>query len=243
MNADVILLSYKRAHELVNDEHLMSGSIELFNENEKLEDQYVFGEVSFARMMSAVSERLRQHREAKVVIHRLENSALHPIILGDEMRALLRDDPVAAIRTMHVKRGQRAMEAQPVLRSGFDTLSDAFGERIYLRLQSGMAEDPLTGKMLTLAYGEKSGWRIRGDKDDWQSWLPIEMPGAPNTMDGGELTDFLVTARWATVSVADLLATSESKFFLPRRWNPDGQWVTREALSERLEKFNKEKQS
>ncbi len=247
-----ILLSYRRHPELVDDEHLFSGSLELYTPSGSRLELLPFEQLSFNKMLSRVSEHLRQNPDAQVVLTRLEQTALRPIQLGEETRVLLRDDPVTAIRTMNVQAGQAPPTDQhrPVLRSAYDTLAEAFGLHLYVRMHTGYIEDPLTGKTASLAFGHKSGWRIRGEGDSWTNWLPISLPelegqtvafSADDDKAAQELAGQLARCKWAVISIFDLLERPGNKFFLPRLWNSHGQWITRQALNERLDKYNQEK--
>ena len=186
-----IILHNKRHPELVNDEHQFSGTVELQDEKGSSLTRDSFVGLQFQRMMVRVSRELRKHPDASVVIHRTDRTGLRPIQLGDETRVLLRDDPVQAIRLMNVQpnqqvRGDEVGVGQPVLRAAYDTLAAAFGERVYLRMRQGNVEDPLSGRWKSLAYGPKIGWRIRGDNNKSESWLPIHLEGAdmPDVVQG-----------------------------------------------------------
>jgi len=249
-----IILKYKRKPELVNDEHQFSGTLVVVGpagDNWATED---FVSLPFHRMMTRVSSNLRSHPNAAVVLQRSDRSGLSPMALGEEMRELLRDDPVAAIRSMDIRVGQVAPSVpEPVLRSSHDTLADAFGERVYIRMRNGYAEDPTTGKMAQLATGPKCGWRIQGEGNSYEKWLPIQLEGVEGDLDIENAVDdpqqlmeklgkVLAECKWASCSVEDLLSRPGNRFFLPRRWNKQ-QWITRQALRERLDKYRKERDS
>jgi len=254
--AEVLVLHHARKPELVNDEHLYYGRLELQNGEGALLQSDPFLGMPFHRMMTLVARELIRHPEAQVVMQRFDSPGLVPVQLGEQLRVLLRDDPAGAIRSMDI-RGQFApgpvVPIQgPVLRSGVDTLADAFGERVYLRMQGGCAEDPLTGYFTSLAYGPAHGWFVRGKSNSYQEWLPIRLEGAEIGVDDSaiatdpqaavaKLGEVLPTLRWASCLVEDLLKLPGSRFYLPRRWNKQ-QWVSRGDLRERLDKFRKERQ-
>lgn len=254
---EVLVLHHARKPELVNDEHLYYGRLELQNgEGEVLQSDPFLG-MQFHRMLTLVARELVKHPEARVVMQRFDSPGLVPVQLGEQLRVLLRDDPTAAIRAMDI-RGQFAPGPitplqGPVLRSGVDTLADAFGERVYLRMQGGYVEDPLTGCFTSLAYGPVNGWFVRGKSNSYQEWLPIRLEGAEVGVDAdlvasdpqaavAKLGEVLPTLRWASCLVEDLLKMPGNRFYLPRQWNKR-QWISRRDLQESLDKFRKEKQS
>jgi hypothetical protein len=254
-----ILLQHKRNPELVNDEHLYSGTLEAQDATGYSVESEGFIQMPFHKMMVMVSRQLRKYPEAMVVMHRTDREGLHPIQLGEETRVLLRDDPVKAIRRMNVQpgqpvRGDEDAVGQPTLRAAYDTLAAAFGERVYLRMRQGSIEDPITGTWKSLAYGPKIGWRIRGDNNKSRTWLPIRLEGVelPDISEdatpdelrgvGDKLAEALASCRWASVDINDLLNHQAERFFLPRAWN-QGKWIGWNALNERYERYMKEKMS
>jgi hypothetical protein len=256
-----IILHHKRHPELVNDEHLWSGTLELQDQDGKRVRADSFVGMTYRKMLVMLSRMLRENPESKVVFRRTDRKGLQPILLGEDIRVLLRDDPVQALRYMDLQPGspvqgdERNVTPEPVLRAGLDTLADAFGERVYLKMQHGQVQDPLTGTWSQLAYGPKIGWRIRGESNKSESWLPIQLEGVViDTCPSGEteeelkadmqvLAAALATCRWASVEVEQLLQRSTKKFFLPRRWNNGRQWIDRADLRARLDKYKKEIQS
>jgi hypothetical protein len=251
---EVLVLHHARRAELVNDEHLFHGRLELQDARGSITQNSPFVGLKFSRMMTLVSRELRLHPDAAVVLQRFDRPGLVPVQLGERARVLLRDDPVAAIRAMDV-RDQPAEKVTPlqapVLRSCHDTLADAFGERVYLRVQAGYVEDPVTGTFASFACGTKSGWRIRGKSSSYQEWLPIQLEGVegelpPDLFESADLGasqellgKVLTQVRWASCSVDDLLKLPANRFYLPRRWSGQ-QWISRRELRERLERFRKE---
>lgn len=253
--AEVIVLHYARRPELVNDEHLFHGRLERQDGAGTVLNTHHFLGLPFHQMMTLVSRWLRDTPEVKVALQRFDQPGMVPVQLVEQLRELLRDDPVAAIRAMD-PRGHTSpprMPVQgPVIRSGVDTLAEAFGERVYLRMQSGCVEDPLTGAFLSLAYGPKSGWRIRGEGNSYLKWLPIQVENLGGSVDdtfletnpqaaAQKLGELMAGARWASCLVEDLLSMPANRFFLPRQWN-EQQWISRRDLQQRLERFRKERE-
>lgn len=249
-----IVLQHRRNPELVDDQHHFSGSVALLSPRGEVWDDDNFVALPFHQMMTMVARRLREFPDADVVLQRTDRRGLSPLKLGEDVRVMLRDDPAGAVRAMSVSTGQHVeVQVPPTLRSSHDTLADAFGERLYLQMRRGYVADPLTGSYQQLSYGEKSGWRIRGPGNSYEQWLPIRLEGVevgvdPKAMsdDPGalmqELGKMLAELRWVSCSTEDLLSMPGSRFFLPRRWNAEGmQWISRQALRERLDQFRKER--
>jgi hypothetical protein len=256
-----IILHHKRHPELVNDVHLWSGTIELQGEDAKRLKAESFVGLQYRKVLAKVSNWLREAPDAGVVFRRTDRPGLQPILLGEDIRTLLRDDPVRAMRCMDMQAGDvvRGDEApvvphpEPALRAGFDTMADAFSERVFMRMRNGMIEDPLTGRWLQLAFGPKIGWRIRAENNNSASWLPIRLEDVrlPEVSEDVKEEDLqklmpqvsgaLAACRWASLEVEDLLAKDVERFFLPRRWNAGQKWIGRGALRARLEKYKKEK--
>lgn len=255
-----IILHHKRHPELVNDQHLWSGMLELQGTEGQRVTAVTFVDLLYRKVLGMVSSMLQEYPDDPVVFLRTDRSGLQPIQLGEATRVLLRDDPVQAIRSMDVQ-GAPSVQGDeqpvvlppgPVLRAGFDTLADAFGERVFLRMQKGRIEDPLTGQWRQLAFGPKIGWRIRGKNNDSASWMPIQLEDVPalyvsGDAEEGELAErmqswsaSLAACRWASLAVEDLLQVRAQRFFLPRRWNQE-QWIDREALQRRLDRYLKER--
>jgi hypothetical protein len=123
-------------------------------------------------------------------------------------------DPAAAIQELSppprrvIVRSPVAVSAtatvQPVFRAGADTLADAFGEEVYLKVRDGRFEDPATGRWVPLGFEQK------------------------------------LVGEWVRVAITDLLGLPADRFFLPRRWNVSGPWITRAALLEKYEEYMKE---
>lgn len=254
-----IILHHKRSPELVNDVHLYSGSIDLQDaEGKSVLEGMDFIAMPFRKMLVHVSRYLRQHEDAAVIFRRLDRKGLRPLQLSEELRLLLRDDPVRAIRHMDVQLDEPvkpdAHAPAGLIRSNYDTLADAFSERVYARMKNGAVEDPVTGHWKQLAYGPKCGWRIRGEKNSYESWVPVRLEGVeiPDVREGAspdevremmdELGVVLATCRWASMLVEDLLQQAAHKFFLPRRWNAASQWVGRNVLRARLDKYLRERE-
>ena len=235
-------LEYSRHQELVNDEHLFSGYLTQY-EGENVALRTSFGPVRFAAMMTELSRSLRTALpDAAVTLLRTERRGARPLVLDEELRKLLRDDPVRAIRAMTVDVGSASKGSRPVP-SVFNAAAETFGERVYIRLRNGVFEDPCTGTNRSIAYSPKDGgWFIRGERDSVSSWLPVRLPeldGVDIDVSAGmeAVGAELAKCRWATALVEDILKQNFNKYFLPRRWNTSGQWITRTELRTLLDAY------
>jgi hypothetical protein len=238
-----ILVYVSRNHALVNDEHTFVGSISFLDESGDVLHSYSFENALFHQYMTLVAGDLRETPDAQVVIQRRDRAGIPPMPLQEELRVLLRDDPVAAIDAMNIRVGQKGGGKIARLHSSeFDWMADLFGERVFIRMQNGMLECPVTGTWRPLAYSEsKQVWLLRAEHDRSDAWLPVQMPSVASQFVPNASLDttakVLAESCWATVSVEDLLQQPVNKFFLPRRWNTDGQWISRAALHERLQGY------
>jgi hypothetical protein len=207
--------------------------------DEERETKQDFLGLKFHQMMTAASRLLRKHEDAVMYLERTEREGLRPIRLEEDMRVLLRDDPVSAIDAMTVRTGSKVTPRLDPQASPYDFEASVFSDVVYLRMKSGSVENPLTGRWSTLAAFVKTGeWAIRGEDNRSASWLRIKLPEFSGSLnDQQELADGLHKCQWATVRVEDLLKESTNKFFLPRRWNK-WQWISRRDLQQLLDQWN-----
>lgn len=242
-----IVLGYSRHKELVEGEHLFSGFISLQGvEGNKLSHR-TLTDLKYHQLMTEVSRDLQATPDAHVVLQRTERAGIAPMVLEEETRVLLRDDPVRAIAAMNVQPGSKA--GGTTVRNGpspFDAVAEEFGPRVYIRMRNGMFEDPVTGTWLTVAYSSKGKcWLIRADNNKSETWLKVGIPSlslaTKVTDDMEEVGAELAKSCWATASVEDILQQNVNRFFLPRRWNTNGQWITRTELRKLLDDHNKQK--
>jgi len=245
-----VVLCYRRNPQLVGGRHLFSFSLTEQTGRGVRGFALSMLHVEYRGMMLEVSRALRRHPAARVVMQRIDRENLKPVQLGEDIRTLLRDDPVAALRALDpLLACPTEPAATSLIRSGEDTLADAFGEILYLSVREGQVEDPCSGEYRGFAYGPEKGWLIRGSEDKADAWLPVFLGAHDPPHPPGESVDVgsvLVSARWARVSAEVLCGFSNGdflrpdEFYLPRRWNEQGAWITREALRRRLEQFRKE---
>ncbi len=212
-----VQLAYKRVG------HVYQGTV-----NEKPFEDKTFAEV----MMLVRQELTTSAPNAGVSVRRTEREGLLPVQLSPDEVKQLRENPEQYIAarspapvvlktpiSVTAKAKARLVPAG-TLRTGHDTLADAFGERIYLRARTGRFEHPVDGR--------------------WYSFLssvlyllvPIREFLTEEDGDG-----------WITIDTVDLLQMypSADRFFLPRAWNEPGPWIPRAALQEKYDRFIKEK--
>lgn len=227
-----ITLEYKRLQKEVNGEYPYTGEFKFVPDGEALP----FIGWPFKRVIGFLSELLKKHTDVQeVTLQRIDRPGIMPMGFGPQMLQLLRTDPLAAYRALDFNTSQFSSDA-----GRHSTLSRSFGPTIYLRMNQGKVQCPLTGEWRHLAFGEKQGWKIRGDGDAHEKWVPLTgvIDEAPEGTQGVQRIAF---SNWATADVQALLDMGAPKYFLPRAWNPNrGGWIDRHDLEALLEK-NKEK--
>ncbi len=188
-----------------------------------------FSSTSFAKMMTYFSDALRAHEDAGAVIERNDRPGIKSMPLGPEFTELLRNDPVAAIRSMTVEAicvQESNPPRQAVLRVGHDSMADAFGDKLYIRRRfSVQVECPGCGRWVRVFDNILEC--IRCIKDNKPVRLTVEL---------------LNDVNWACTPTKEVLALKHDKFFFPRAWNNGRVWVKREDLKSRYEQFVKEKE-
>lgn len=188
-----------------------------------------FSSATFNAILTLASEVLKAHPEHRLLFKREE--APYPMVLPENIENLLRTDLPAAIEALTISPqrivvGVPKMDKEPVLRHGYDTLSDALGDRVYIKYRnpspdSVQLEDPITGRWVTA------------------------MRTVPGVVAYNGMVYNLVVASmqlWCTVSLETLLNLGKTRYYLPRGWNPSGGWITYESLMQMFETYQKEKQ-
>ena len=226
-----VVLRFKRLPELVSDKHpYVGGCTVLEDDNVAAGGSVEFDRVFFEDMITRLCRVVSEHEADRVIFHRVDRPGLKPTVLADHLVHLFKTDPVSAIRALSPMSSLNVPY-------GAQVLADAFGEHVYVRMVDGSVEDPITGKLRTLAYRVSDGsFMVRGDGDDPATWLSISLVGVRATPSE---TDIL-SAAWATVRCTDLLGRA-TQYYLPRKWNFPDSWITDEKLSERLTTYRKEK--
>jgi len=219
---NILELHYQRLHEFnIDGEYPYTG----FFRVDKHEMH--FASASFKELVHTMHKLLVDTDAIKrVILQRTERDDVRPFELGPTTFDLLKTDPAAAYAAMTMPIDTQVSGAGA---------GDTFGRQVYLRVANGQIEDPLTGKWLTLAYGTKQGWKIRGEGNASSEWLSLSavVDDAP---EGTKTIERLIYMRWALIDVEELLKKSSDRFYLPRAWNKNGPWITREELVALYEK-------
>lgn len=193
-------------------------------------NDFHFSSVTFEALLELIGAALRRSPGYRLLMRREE--APYPMTLPPNIEEMLRTDVQAAIKAFTVvpQRIEIGVPRKPrpelvgTLRYGHDTLADALGDEVYIKVRAGarsaQAEDPVTGR-----------------------WVPLILRGmVPHCGTSLRLTGLHqgVTC-WASARVEDILALSKSRYYLPRRWNPSGGWISHDALAEMYAFYQKEK--
>jgi hypothetical protein len=223
---NVVTLTYRRSGKLeAYDGRVMGGGRD-----------FQFDAVSFASMLERVGELLRSAPGSRLVIKREE--APYPLTLPENIEELLRTDVQAAIKLLTVPPqrvvvaplrtpARAANELLGTLRYGYDTLADSIGELVYLKCRFSRAdrvqvEDPVSGR--------------------WEAMTLLHMAAhcgnLPLALGGVLMGD---QGRWVAARVTDILALDQPRYYLPRRWNESGGWISHETLSNIYAFYQKEK--
>jgi len=217
-----------------------------------------FKDFTFARMMSHLAKIARDYDECTgIILEREEAKGTYR--MGEEEIRQLREDPAAAISSMQVPDKIVVVRDTPEptfthpegeetiqLRSGHDTIADAFGDYVYCRMKEGRVENPITGRWSGLCRSELTRppeqiyvTVYQGDVDR----LRTVDPGHTGRL---ELPWFEAGENWLKTRTVNLIAFGVlagcNKFFLPRRWNKSGPWVSHADLEQMFETYLKEKE-
>ena len=235
-----LILAYKRRPELVDDTHLFDGYLQENKLRLKLEGK-TFAELIFELSNRLLGLVLTSHDEVAMI--RLEQpTVVHP--LNDDEVEMIRNHPSKYIEALSPPprrivlkvSDQVSVDASMTvgIRSGIDTLVDAFGNYVYIKLRvGGSTECPACGRWKAMTMVGSNGFgetRCYGDDGCGffapSKCLPLEWGG------------------WAGIKVEILLGIDAIKrFYLPRIWNTSGPWITYEDLREKYDKYIKEKEN
>lgn len=216
---NVVQLDYRREAKT----ELFSGSLTAG------ETHYTFSSLAFNAILERAAELLRNYPGHRLLFKREE--APYPMVLPENIEHLLRTDLPAAIAALTISPQRVVIDVpksinQLGLRHGFDILSDALGERVYVRwrLFAGdqvQIEDPITGRWVV---AEKTLLNLLVYKDI------VYDQCQPST-----------DQKWCTVSVGTLLHCNKPRYYLPRGWNPSQGWINHEDLVQMYETYLKER--
>ena len=225
--AEYIILSYRRVGQ-----DLSTGSVLSWKEDgtnaQVLES---FDSLSYQDLLLRFASHMKSHPSASGVFHRTDKPGLAPMKIIDEEAELFREDPHKAIQhylvprqVVHVgvpKYVDKFETIIPPLVVGYDMRADFFGELVFVRVREGKIECPSCGKWVgpvgTLSTSVPCSCGLKTEVEDLQH-------------------------RWAGVSVQSLLSSGVERFFLPRKWNENGNWISRDELQKKLSEYQEEKE-
>jgi len=226
-------LVYGRRHELEGDEHLFDGSIGYSDDEGIPPTRDHFSGLSFEQMIAKFSElaNLETNRKLRLCIARAELMAPNAL-LSEQEEELLRRNPLAFARALTLptsrvvlKLGASVGQSVQPIKAGYDSLADAFGDFVYVRVRPGpRVECPVCGR-----------WRASlVDGALACTCGPLKVAGAVTP-----------DRRWLVLATRELLESCRDvqRFYLPRAWNTSGAWVGYEDLKARYEAFTKERES
>lgn len=218
-----IVLQYKRVDEL------SSGQIIRRDQSKPVRVLFEFEKLDFAHMMSRFSSELQEYFEDRAVVERTDRAGLQPMVMEPEVVRLLREDPVAAIKSMTfgpviVDARKSKLQDVPstffsppsVIRAGYDALAETFGDELYIRYKDLVAECPCCGR-----------WGVVKD-----GVLTCSFPRCKAT--------FPISVRsknWAAIQTSTLLESGSSNFWFPREWNKGRSWISYEELETKYKSF------
>ncbi len=248
---DRILLSYRRRHELnAEHKHVHDGELSvMYGGNHELT---VLEGLSYEQLMVDASRAAAAHPELDVFIQRLELKPPVAVQLPQDMAKLLREDPIRYIRGTRFDVPTAVVEPQrsanvPIvprpLRAGVDTLADAFGEEVYVRVRlpgegTFEAECPECGRWAGFAMQAATGMflifcRKCCVKASVAKMLPVDrLEPFPTAQ---------ISPRWAVLKTTTLLGRASARFYLPREWNTSGAWISHDDLEKKYEQYTQER--
>lgn len=190
-------------------------------------------ERTFSQVMTQLARFIRDFKgDVDVVLHRTEVKDSQ-YKLDEETVKLLNDDPAMAVRTMTVPdriiyvRDNRPERISSGLLTGHDVLANAFGDSIYCRNCEGRIEDPVTGRWI----------------EPMRSMRKLGLCVVYDTKEG-RIQELHCTGEegWYRIKTEDLLRLKDvERYFLPRKWNKSGPWISHEDLKQMYETYCKER--
>jgi hypothetical protein len=233
--------------EYCRDGDLSTGCIYLRDARGGVAERSEFTRIAFedmllraARLLDSAATPGEPGARARVVLRRTDRAGLLPYVLDAATVDLLRHDPLAAIASMTYRTTAPLVSplarevpppGAPVLKAGTDVLADAFGDDIWVRVRGAELECPGCGLWGTFASPALAESRREVLKVVFacSKRCSVRVVAACH-------------ARWASVRVDELLLTAAARFYLPRAWNTDGPWITRQALSKTYQDYLTEKE-
>lgn len=230
-----LTVHYRRLPKKTGVEYGYSGRISV--RGDEAGDNIPFIGWSYKEIVYKLSELSNAWSVTKILLQRTERDDIAPSEIGERLRELIKLNPEQALHALTYEPAPLPEESRKKLEVIEGTV-EGFGETVYLRMSNGSIEDPETGSWLSLAYGPKSGWKIRREDNDSSRWISIAI--VDTAPEGALVAERLAFARWAGVLVEDLLAQKLDKYYLPRSWNKPGPWITHEQLEEKLRSFREQ---
>jgi hypothetical protein len=234
---DRIVLSYKR------EENLSTGAVTIEEVGVGPRELFEFSKMSFSSMIGLFASHLQQHPDAGAVILRTDREGLQPYHVNGDLLFMLRTDPVTAIRmldapevTVRVRDVKELVDISDCIKTvplpaGADTLAQTFGDEVYIRRRGtgGLTEVecPCCGHWARALFDETP----RGRR------ILVACGGCARFH-----VSFLGSS-WAGVQTSEILHLNKDRYFLPREWNANGNWVTHKDLTSLFEQWNQEKSS
>lgn len=189
-----------------------------------------FAEESFQAMIELASTKLKENPEYGLDMVKLGTA--QTMRVSEEFTQLIKSDVSAAVaalsptpeRVVVRPKARPAPTLVPSIRAGHDALADSLGERVYVKLRFS-----------------RDRWRVESPLDG--RWNLLRTEGGKSFC--GDLVVETVSSMWATVRIEDVLATGQTRYFLPRRWNPEkaSGWISHVTFASLYENYKKEKDS
>lgn len=168
--------------------------------------------------------------DATVVMRRSDRPGLEEIVLDNQLRDTIRDDPDRYLRAttepdrvVVVRKRSPEQYVSPHIRAGYDTVAEAFGDHLYVRLRDdGRVECPMCGRWHAVIHEGSVVPMLR---------CTCNPTGIPVTV---------VSGSWIEIATT-VLTTVEflTRYYFPRSWNPEG-WITKDELKQRYNQYLKE---
>jgi hypothetical protein len=232
---DKVYLMYSRVKG-----ELSSGALHYMNEDggHILES---FTELGYIDMLKKLAKHLIAYPTCRAVFQRTDRPGLAAVMLSEEESELFRTDPCSAIQNRTFEAQASTLPAPPLVyveetenivvpfTVGHDMRADCFGEVVYIRARKpgedhGEVECPLCGTW---------GWLGPVGDSPYFYCTPCDYHV--------EVMHLLPYTGWAGIRVGDLLQGAATKFFLPRKWNKNGNWISKEELQMMLKEYLEEK--
>ena len=224
--AKVLTLSYRRVEGELSD-----GALLLSDDLDEVEVLESFNKAKYEEMLKAIARHVILHGNVAVVFSRTDRSGLAPMKMSEQELELFRTDPAAAIQNriippqvvhIGVEKKEETMTMVQPLTTGYEMRADFFGELVFVRMKDGKLECPECGK--------------------WARGVLEKDPNFYFCNDCGRLTHVEEKSPdWAGIKVQGLTDSTIERLFLPRKWNKNGNWISRVELQKMLEEYLEEK--